>query len=226
MAIESNCPSCGRRLRVADEHAGKRARCPHCGAIYEVPTATEPAQHPTAPAAEDRWRLKTSEGKVFGPVAKPELDSWFAQGRVTGEDRFQREGEQRWRPASELYPTLAAGAAAAKSANPFADVDSTARNPYSPPGGGLASVAAYRRPHRGPLILILGILGWAFCFVFSIFAWSMGSADLKEMRVGRMDESGRGLTTAGMVLGMIQVIVLCVFFGFILLMAVFSAIWS
>ena len=34
-------------------------------------------------------------------------------------------------------------------------------------------------------------------------AWVMGSHDLAEMRAGRMDRSGEGLTQAGQVLGMI-----------------------
>ncbi len=37
MSIELNCTGCGQMLRVADEHAGKKARCPACGTIVEVP---------------------------------------------------------------------------------------------------------------------------------------------------------------------------------------------
>ncbi len=36
MAITLNCP-CGKTLRVADEHAGKRVRCPSCQQIQMVP---------------------------------------------------------------------------------------------------------------------------------------------------------------------------------------------
>lgn len=36
MSIESICSGCGQRLRVADEHRGKQARCPACGQIYLV----------------------------------------------------------------------------------------------------------------------------------------------------------------------------------------------
>jgi hypothetical protein len=62
-------------------------------------------------------------------------------------------------------------------------------------------------PHRGAMILvfgILGILGW--CIIFSILAWVFGNADLAEMDAGRMDPSGRGLTNAGRILGMISCI--------------------
>lgn len=37
MAIETLCAGCGQKLAVADEHAGKQARCPACGQIYTVP---------------------------------------------------------------------------------------------------------------------------------------------------------------------------------------------
>lgn len=51
MAIETICTGCGQRLRVAAEHAGKKARCPSCGTIYEVPlpgVVSRPS--PSAPA--------------------------------------------------------------------------------------------------------------------------------------------------------------------------------
>ncbi|MHB8971447.1 MAG: DUF4190 domain-containing protein [Pirellulaceae bacterium] len=37
MPIETICQTCARKLRVADEFAGKKARCPQCGTIYVVP---------------------------------------------------------------------------------------------------------------------------------------------------------------------------------------------
>jgi hypothetical protein len=39
MAIEFDCdnPACGKRLRMRDEAAGKKARCPACGQIKSVP---------------------------------------------------------------------------------------------------------------------------------------------------------------------------------------------
>src|SRR5690348_15327537 len=40
MPITLNCP-CGKLLRVADEHAGRRVKCPACGAVIEPP-APEP----------------------------------------------------------------------------------------------------------------------------------------------------------------------------------------
>ena len=62
------------------------------------------------------------------------------------------------------------------------------------------------QPHRGTLILVLGILGLVVCVICGIFAWVMGNADLKEMDAGVMDASGRGMTQAGKICGMISCI--------------------
>jgi hypothetical protein len=62
------------------------------------------------------------------------------------------------------------------------------------------------KPHRGGLILTLGILG-LFCFgIFGLFAWSMGSSDLQEMEAGRMDPSGRSSTASGRTIGAVATI--------------------
>jgi hypothetical protein len=63
------------------------------------------------------------------------------------------------------------------------------------------------KPHRGTLILVLGILGFVLCGVFTaIPAWIMGGTDLKAMDAGQMDPSGRSLTNAGRICGMIATI--------------------
>jgi len=61
-------------------------------------------------------------------------------------------------------------------------------------------------PHRGVVILVLGIIGIVCCFICGIIAWVMGNNDLREMAAGRMDPSGEGLTKAGKICGMIGVI--------------------
>jgi len=70
------------------------------------------------------------------------------------------------------------------------------------------------KPHRGVAVLVLGILGIVVCVICGIIAWVMGNNDLREMAAGTMDPSGRGLTQAGKICGMISVIltivVLCI----------------
>jgi hypothetical protein len=63
------------------------------------------------------------------------------------------------------------------------------------------------KPHRGTLILVLGILGLVICCApLGIVAWVMGTGDLKEMDAGTMDPSGHGNTQAGKICGMIGTI--------------------
>ena len=76
------------------------------------------------------------------------------------------------------------------------------------------------QPHRGTLILVLGILGLVCCVICGIIAWVMGNGDLREMAAGRMDPSGQGLTQAGKICGMISVIIQIIGVVFWLLMVV------
>ena len=82
------------------------------------------------------------------------------------------------------------------------------------------------KPHRGVVILTLGILGFSVCIVCGIIAWVMGNNDLREMRAGTMDPSGQGLTQAGRICGMVSVIlaiiVPCVVLGIMLLVGLFA----
>jgi predicted Zn finger-like uncharacterized protein len=64
------------------------------------------------------------------------------------------------------------------------------------------------QPHRGTLILILGILGLVAFQPLGIVAWILGNNDLKEMRAGRMDPEGEGQTNAGRICGMIATIIM------------------
>jgi predicted Zn finger-like uncharacterized protein len=94
-------------------------------------------------------------------------------------------------------------------------------------------------PHRGTLILVLGIISVVlstlmFCSVgftgliglpLGITAWVMGRRDLRKMREGRMDREGNGFTQAGLICGIIGAIlgsigVLCflVYVGYIFTM--------
>jgi hypothetical protein len=59
------------------------------------------------------------------------------------------------------------------------------------------------QPHRGTLILVLAILGFVLCGFLGPVAWIMGNNDLREMRAGRMDPEGEGLTQAGRIIGII-----------------------
>jgi hypothetical protein len=95
------------------------------------------------------------------------------------------------------------------------------------PDGGYGGPPHALQPHRGAIVLVLGILGLVICFICGIIAWVMGKQDLAEMDAGRMDPSGRSLTQAGKICGMISVILVCVGLGVwligMVLMGLFAA---
>ena len=76
-------------------------------------------------------------------------------------------------------------------------------------------------PHRGTLILVLGILSLVLCGFFTgIPAWIMGKGDLAKIKDGIMDPEGEGPTKAGMICGMICCIISAVGIGLIILLTI------
>ena len=79
------------------------------------------------------------------------------------------------------------------------------------------------KPHRGTLILILGILGFIPCCLIGVIcgpiAFFMGNGDLKQMDAGEMDPSGRGLTNTGRILGLVGAIICVVIY------VIFIMVW-
>lgn len=211
MPIDVTCAGCGKTLRVADEHAGKRARCPECQQEFTVPDA---AASKSPAASLDKWHVRHQDGSEYGPVDKSELDRWAAEGRVTAQSQLRRESETMWRPAGNVYASLGGGIAETSSANPFSDqAGKGGANPYASPAGTYAppaqpGVGGFVKPHRGVTILVMALCSFICnpCLALSIGAWVMANNDLKEIRAGRMDQSGHGLTVAGMVIAIISTI--------------------
>ena len=65
-------------------------------------------------------------------------------------------------------------------------------------------------PHRGVLILVLGILGLMICGIIGIFAWILGKQDLEQMRRGVMDKEGEAMTRVGYILGIVATILMAI----------------
>ena len=92
MPIECACP-CGRRLRVADEFAGKKARCPQCGAVVAVPPPAPDAGESEAPEDEPpvvrpRRKKKRRPADEEGPTARAYMRE--AEARLRRDDERER----------------------------------------------------------------------------------------------------------------------------------------
>lgn len=200
MPIEITCTGCGRTLRVSDADVGKQARCPACNTISQIGA---PAAHDAAtrkvgadPPPVDDWYFAIPEGQVYGPIRKFELDQWVREGRVSADCRVRVGSNGVWTSAVDHYPEIART---------------------------LPPAPAPRRPHRGALILVLGVLSWFACPVFGVAAWIMGANDLAAMREGQMDRSDSGITYAGVLIGAIHVVLIFLVLVGILLFAMFLA---
>ena len=214
------CPSCGRTLRIAAEHAGKQVRCPACQQVSAAPGPPgEPLSDIPLPATAEedlaRWHVRTPEGVVYGPIRWNELLGWVSEGRVAADCELASSAEGPWQSAGAILPVLNAAQPPESSASslPLGPVPSHApanslTNGASPfavgTQGAPRQMTPHLTPHRGALVLVFGVLGIVVgCPVFSALAWIIGSRDLREMRTGRMDRQGEGITMIGMILGMI-----------------------
>jgi hypothetical protein len=68
MAITFNC-GCGKTLRVPDEHGGRRAKCPACAAIVDIP-----APDPVFEVVEKPKPGKAKPVDSFKAKPKPKRD--------------------------------------------------------------------------------------------------------------------------------------------------------
>jgi hypothetical protein len=197
MHVETICPGCQRKLRVPAAHAGSAARCPICNTVYTVPAESAEPEDPS-----DRWRVRTPEGQVYGPVNRSSLETWVREGRVSADCQILGESDGVWRNADEVFAVLRPPSIAPPPepswGNPIEDATVLYGSvPISQRGQVLNS-------HRGGLILALGVLSFAIgCPIFAVLAWILGSSDLQEMRHGTMDPRGRGMTEAGRILGVL-----------------------
>ncbi len=80
--IQLECDSCGRRVKVKEEYAGRKIRCPACEEPIKVPKAEDDfdadfeADFERKPSAKSRAERSTSGKKPAGQKAKAEK-GWF-----------------------------------------------------------------------------------------------------------------------------------------------------
>ncbi|MHB0956510.1 MAG: TM2 domain-containing protein [Pirellulaceae bacterium] len=93
------CSHCSQPLRVTGATAGRHVRCPQCQAFIRVPDA--PGSEPTR-----QWRLRTQEGRLYGPVSRAELTQWVREGRVNAHCQVSPADSDKWMWAAELFAEL------------------------------------------------------------------------------------------------------------------------
>ena len=93
----------------------------------------------------------------------------------------------------------------------------------------------YRPPNTDPnastnsiLALVFGIVSYLVCpFICGIVAWVIGSSELHKIKRGESSEAGRGFATAGMWLGIVNVILVALaIIAYIVIIVFFVALGS
>ena len=113
------------------------------------------------------------------------------------------------------------------SSNPGVPNNPAPNNPYVGSGNPFASPTSSGHQglpnHRGPLILVLGILGFVCCPIFGIPAILMANEDIAKMDRGQMNPEGRGLTVAGKIVAIVCLVLALFGFAAQMLLVVIAA---
>ena len=174
MAIEFKCQGCEKTLRVPDEFGGRKAKCPNCQAILQVPAETE-----TVTPLDVQPPIESSPDLFAGMDTRDSPQSGYKQPSAPNPAR-SRERFATGNPYSAPQPQ-------------------TPQPQLNPRRRGTGA------PHRGGLILGLGIAGFVCCVIPGFVAFFMGISDLQAMKEGRMDGEGHGLTLGGTIMGGVSV---------------------
>ncbi|MEC7719543.1 MAG: zinc-ribbon domain-containing protein [Planctomycetota bacterium] len=232
--MKLQCPECDQRLRLPDEQRGRTVRCPKCNAIFSVagpvgddegalkadpsqpcpgPPATGQVERRSSrePAisrssAEPSWELKIADGRVFGPADRSTLDQWVREGRVGIDCWLRRPTDREWQPAQSVFPYLRT------MGSPFGEKGGSSRVP-PPVDATSSSGPVYTERHRGISIFVLSCFGFC-CQITAVIAIVMAMNDLPKMKRGTMDPRGEYLTTTGLVLAVVSLILTFTMIGF------------
>jgi len=153
-----------------------------------------------------KYFFKALDEKEYGPFGEAEIRDLLQQGRMNQDSLMRAVDSEEWRPLND-YPELLVLLAPSSSTPP----PST-----SPP----QATATHVEPHRGALILTFGILSIVCCFPFGIAAWIMGNNDMQQIEAGMMNPSGKGITNAGKICGIVGTIIGILTTGFWILISI------
>ena len=102
MTIQVQCPQCQSVLKVRDDMAGRKGKCPKCGTTVSIPaTTTEPEIEQLQDAGgQDEWYYESS-GQQVGPVSQVVVKQMAGAGQISGATLVWKEGMTGWTPAAQ-----------------------------------------------------------------------------------------------------------------------------
>jgi len=133
--IEFVCQTCGRQLRVPLQYAGRKAKCPECGAIQ---TIASPQPAPPQPAPPQAAAPAPAAPQAAAPPQSP-FDEWFGGA---SRPAAERPSVGPSAPASGAGPASPPAPADAAVTSVPSAASSPVASPVSPTGTAPASHAA------------------------------------------------------------------------------------
>jgi hypothetical protein len=143
------------------------------------------------------YKIIGADGKEYGPISLEVLRQWMAEGRANAETRVLPEGVTEWKTVASL-PEL-------KIIAPTASIPTNAP----------ATISLPPRPRNNSYAvagLTLGILGMTvglcccYGFPFSIPGLICSTIGLNKIKQDPVNEQGRGLAIAGLVLSIVAIV--------------------
>jgi predicted RNA-binding Zn-ribbon protein involved in translation (DUF1610 family) len=196
------CPGCSAKLRVPEELRGKKFRCPTCGDMFVPADTPAPAtEHFPAPPRPP----------ASSPRQEPEVDADLAPCPSCGKNIPR---------TSDLCLYCKADLSRGGHDDDEEEEEDYDDRPWERRRRG-PRVRRDCEPHRGTLVMVLGILSTVFATMgpclygvpalliglpLGIVSWVLARRDLAKMKAGTMDPDGYGQTQAGMICGIIGTI--------------------
>jgi predicted Zn finger-like uncharacterized protein len=221
MATIVDCPSCNRKLRVPDELLGKKVKCPTCSGTFDAVAAS--VSSPSASSAgsvEPQFSLGEKSAPVSSDPISPAPPGSSRPSESSGTPESEQEtllhDPAKSAPEEDLEPCPYCGEKIAKDATRCTfcgeelDEEDKGDRPWDQGYRPYRDVRRDSEPHRGTLILTLGIVSIVTAWllgpiglVVGIITWFMGQRDLKKMKANVMDPQGLGSTQAGWICAII-----------------------
>lgn len=139
------------------------------------------------------YKMLGHDKAEYGPVSAEALRQWIAEGRANAQTLIQAAGATEFKPLAQ-FPEFQQALAAAAAGRPPAAAPAAIPGDGTPENKSLAVTS-----------LVLGILSFFLFLLSAIPAIITGHMALSRIRREPARYSGRGLATAGLVLGYLNI---------------------
>jgi hypothetical protein len=212
MPITVTCPQCGKKLNAPDSAAGKQARCPACKTTMTLPNpAAAPPPLPEPEEVFDAESVSQPVGAGVGAPGLPEADDPsdpyalkddFPVKAPAGAPAVDaRPAGPPRRPCPMCGEMIPMNAVQCRFCHEIFDPKLKKSNVTR------GSVQATSTSSSAIWALVCGIAGFFLCgLILGIAAINLGNKAKKEIDASRGEIGGSGLATAGIVLGVIDLV--------------------